>query len=157
MRGQEPGSEHDRREADGSAAPATPPPSFGQTNGRDVPPAFTDSDEAADAEARPVVPTYQGPPPYRSEPEVPAGVQPWKVPDDDATPPPGVQPWEVSDDDAAVYDWFADPEQTDPDGPDRPGLGLPDGIPSISSPADHVHPGQPQLTGQPPAGRPAAG
>lgn len=30
MRGQEPGSENDRRESDGSAAPATPPPSFGQ-------------------------------------------------------------------------------------------------------------------------------
>ncbi|MGV9377466.1 hypothetical protein ACWDRB_16695 [Nonomuraea sp. NPDC003707] len=45
MRGQEPGSEHDRREADGSAAPATPPPSFGQTSGRDVPPAFAPADE----------------------------------------------------------------------------------------------------------------
>src|SRR3954463_9054069 len=30
MRGQEPGSDNDRRESDGSAAPATPPPSFGQ-------------------------------------------------------------------------------------------------------------------------------
>ncbi|GAA3244127.1 hypothetical protein [Nonomuraea helvata] len=47
MRGQEPGSEPDRREADGSSAPATPPPSFGQTGGRDMPSAFTPADEAA--------------------------------------------------------------------------------------------------------------
>ncbi|MEV4110753.1 hypothetical protein [Nonomuraea sp. NPDC049695] len=47
MRGQEPGSEPDRREADGSSAPATPPPSFGQIGGRDMPSAFTPADEAA--------------------------------------------------------------------------------------------------------------
>ncbi|QFY06101.1 hypothetical protein GBF35_04895 [Nonomuraea phyllanthi] len=44
MRGQEPGSEHDRREADSSAAPATPPPSFGQTSGRDGPSASAPAD-----------------------------------------------------------------------------------------------------------------
>ncbi|MEV1168503.1 hypothetical protein [Nonomuraea sp. NPDC049784] len=56
MRGQEPGSEHDRREADSSAAPATPPPSFGQISEQDAPSAFAPADEAArgsaDGEAR---------------------------------------------------------------------------------------------------------
>ncbi|GAA3528920.1 hypothetical protein GCM10022419_004690 [Nonomuraea rosea] len=131
MRGQEPGSEHDRREADGSAAPATPPPSFGQTNGRDVPPALTPSDEAADAEARPVVPIFQGPPPDLPEPD-------------------GVPAWELPDDDAAPYDWFTDHPETD--------LDLPDGtLPTHPADrtqadftradptwADHVRPGHPQ-------------
>ncbi|MEO3793746.1 hypothetical protein ABGB14_26340 [Nonomuraea sp. B10E15] len=128
MRGQEPGSEHDRREADNSAAPATPPPSFGQTDGRDVPPAFTPSGtpsgtpsdtttgipyggapygtpstgaasgEAAATRARPAIPVFQGPPP-----DLPA-------PDDR----PGAQPWEVSGDDTAPYDWFADHTGVDP-------------------------------------------
>ncbi|TDE38651.1 hypothetical protein E1295_33600, partial [Nonomuraea mesophila] len=116
MRGQEPGSEHDRTEADNSAAPATPPPSFGQTDGRDVPPAFTPSDTASDSiptgrppfgtpagegtvpRARPAIPVFQGPPPDLPEPE----------------DRPGAQPWEVSGDDAAPYDWFADPTGSDP-------------------------------------------
>lgn len=49
MRGQEPGSEHDRREADSSAAPATPPPSFGQTSGRDGPSASAPADSTSAA------------------------------------------------------------------------------------------------------------
>ncbi|MEV4011330.1 hypothetical protein AB0J35_12570 [Nonomuraea angiospora] len=121
MRGQEPGSEHDRREADGSAAPATPPPSFGQTSGRDVPPAFAPADEevrgssddaahgpaddappappgeAAQAGTRPAAPVFRGPPPDPDE-------------------PPGVQPWEVAGDDAAPYDWYEDESE-----PTRPG------------------------------------
>ncbi|MFG6193240.1 hypothetical protein [Nonomuraea sp. JJY05] len=90
MRGQEPGSEHDRREADGSAAPATPPPSFGQTSGRDVPPAFAPADEevrgssddashgAADdvppappGEAGDAVPVLREPPDSETRPSVP--------------------------------------------------------------------------------------
>ncbi|MEV6031928.1 hypothetical protein AB0L65_12300 [Nonomuraea sp. NPDC052116] len=95
MRGQEPGSEHDRREADGSAAPATPPPSFGQTSGRDVPPAFAPADEelrgssddaahspdddappAPPGEAADAVPAFRGapyePPDSGTRPAVPA-------------------------------------------------------------------------------------
>ncbi|TMR08645.1 hypothetical protein ETD86_46950, partial [Nonomuraea turkmeniaca] len=100
MRGQEPGSEHDHREAAGSARPATPPPSFGQTNGRDVPPPFPPSEEADDGETLSVVPVLKGPPPQL--PERPEPVR------DDA------QPWEVPGDDAAPYDWFADHTDTDP-------------------------------------------
>ncbi|TDC04784.1 hypothetical protein E1267_21840, partial [Nonomuraea longispora] len=117
MRGQEPGSEHDRTEADNSAAPATPPPSFGQTDGREVSPAFTPSDAASGIppgrppfgspagegtapRARPAIPVFQGPPPDLPEPE----------------DRPGAQPWEVSGDDAAPYDWFADPTGSNPAG-----------------------------------------
>ncbi|MFG1707100.1 hypothetical protein ACFLIM_28290 [Nonomuraea sp. M3C6] len=116
MRGQEPGSEHDRREADGSAAPATPPPSFGQTSGRDIPPAPTPSDETA--EGRPAIPAFHGSP----EPGEPTGAQ----------------PWEVSDDDAAPYDWFAD--HTDPAQPDHPQQ---DRERSGHAQADHAAPGSP--------------
>ncbi|MEV0389659.1 hypothetical protein [Nonomuraea sp. NPDC050643] len=105
MRGQEPGSEHDRREADRSAAPATPPPSFGQTNGRSVPPASTPSDEAADAESLPVIPVFEGSPPNPPDSDEPPGAQPWEVPADDATP----------------YDWFDDHAHTDPGGPGQVG------------------------------------
>ncbi|WP_188190946.1 hypothetical protein [Nonomuraea sp. SYSU D8015] len=95
MRGQEPGSEHDRREADDSARPATPPPSFGRTDGRDAPPPFAPAEEADNGETRSVVPVLKGPPPGLPKP-------------DDA------QPWEVPGDDAAPYDWFADHADTDP-------------------------------------------
>ncbi|MDP4510868.1 hypothetical protein [Nonomuraea turcica] len=100
MRGQEPGSEHDHREAAGSARPATPPPSFGQTNGGDAPPAFAPFEEADDDETLSVVPLIKGP-----APELPGPIR------EDA------QPWEVPGDDAAPYDWFADHTDTDP----RPG------------------------------------
>lgn len=97
MRGQEPGSEHDRREADGTARPATPPPSFGRTSGQDVPPAFPPAEEADDGETRTVIPVLKGPPPGLPDPQ-----------------PGDAQPWEVPDDDAAPYDWFADETDTDP-------------------------------------------
>ncbi|RVX47126.1 hypothetical protein EDD27_10048 [Nonomuraea polychroma] len=97
MRGQEPGSEHDHREAAGSARPATPPPSFGQTSGEDVPPAFPPSEEADDGETSSVVPVLKGPPPGLSD-LVRTDAQPWEVPGDDAAP----------------YDWFADHTDTDP-------------------------------------------
>ncbi|MGW4958486.1 hypothetical protein ACWEPL_14775 [Nonomuraea sp. NPDC004186] len=146
MRGQEPGSEHDRREADGSAAPATPPPSFGQTSGRDVPPAFAPADEeprgssddaahSPDDDAPPAppgeaadVPVFRGAP-YESpdsgtRPAVPVfGGPPPESPNSgtrsaspDNDEPPGVQPWEVAGDDAAPYDWYDDESE-----PTRPG------------------------------------
>ncbi|MEW1844175.1 hypothetical protein AB0392_40040 [Nonomuraea angiospora] len=106
MRGQEPGSEHDRREADGSAAPATPPPSFGQTSGRDVPPAFAPADEevrgssgdaahgpaddappAPPGEAADAVPTFPGTPPDSGTlPDVPV----FRGPPPDSETRPGV-------------------------------------------------------------------
>ncbi|MFI9843111.1 hypothetical protein ACIHFD_39165 [Nonomuraea sp. NPDC051941] len=143
MRGQEPGSEHDRREADGSAAPATPPPSFGQTSGRDVPPAFAPADEelrgssddaahSPDDDAPPApsgeaadVPVFRGAP-YESpdsgtRPAVPVFGGPPPDPETrpavpDSDEPPGVQPWEVAGDDAAPYDWYDDESE-----PTRPG------------------------------------
>ncbi|MFC6897732.1 hypothetical protein ACFQGX_20435 [Nonomuraea dietziae] len=105
MRGQESGSEHER-ETDGSAAPATPPPSFGRPAVRTEPnvsppypggshhpshgdalaePPFADfSGQVADpgaAGARPPIPVYQGPPPDLPSPE--------PIPD---FPPPGADP-----------------------------------------------------------------
>ncbi|MEU4542463.1 hypothetical protein [Nonomuraea dietziae] len=93
MRGQESGSEHER-ETDGSAAPATPPPSFGRPAVRTeqnvsppypggsyhpshgdalAEPPFADfSGQVADpgaAGARPPIPVYQGPPPDLPSPE----------------------------------------------------------------------------------------
>ncbi|MEV0824635.1 hypothetical protein [Nonomuraea rubra] len=126
MRGQEPGSEHDRREADRSAVPATPPPSFGQTDGQDVPAAFAPSGEA-DA---PVPPVLQG---SASGEET----------------SPGAQPWEVPGDDAAPYDWFSDPTHPDPThpGPTHPGHG-PSGPPQ---PDQHAFGGQHQSP-EPPTG-----
>lgn len=90
MRGQESGSEHER-ETDGSAAPATPPPSFGRPTVQ-APSAFQESAYSAShgdalagppfadlpagqvidsgtAPARPPIPVYQGPPPDLPAPE----------------------------------------------------------------------------------------
>ncbi|MEV4578575.1 hypothetical protein AB0K16_35575 [Nonomuraea jabiensis] len=126
MRGQEPGSEHDRREADGSAAPATPPPSFGQTSGRDVPPAFAPADEEVRGSSDDAPPAP--PPAPRGETAgeaageaAEAGTQPSvpvlrSAPPDPGDEPPGVQPWEVAGDDAAPYDWYDDESE-----PTRPG------------------------------------
>ncbi|MEO3874878.1 hypothetical protein ABGB18_39345 [Nonomuraea sp. B12E4] len=128
MRGQEPGSDHERNEAGGSAAPATPPPSFGQTSGRDISPAPALHEEAADAEATFAVPTFQG-----SQPglEDPAGTQPWEVPADDAT----------------AYDWLTDPTQSDPAGLAPTPATLPDRHPHPShfrpSPTTPFHPHHP--------------
>ncbi|GAA2215439.1 hypothetical protein GCM10009850_109070 [Nonomuraea monospora] len=129
MRGQEPGSEHDRREADRSAAPATPPPSFGQTNGRDVPAAFTPSDvpfdtpsdETADADARPVPPVLRGP-------------------SSDLEASPGAQPWEVPGDDATQYDWFSDPAHPDHAHPDHGPSGVPQSGPHAFGHHSEEHP-----------------
>ncbi|MFF5211780.1 hypothetical protein [Streptosporangium sp. NPDC000396] len=93
MRGQESGSEHER-EADGSAAPATPPPSFGQPS-----PHVPRTDRTGDDQP------YD--PPAWPEP-MPGAAQPWTVPGDDGAP----------------YDWFADPEDDLPTpwpGSPRPG------------------------------------
>ncbi|MFI7127692.1 hypothetical protein ACIBQ1_18475 [Nonomuraea sp. NPDC050153] len=146
MRGQEPGSEHDRREADGSAAPATPPPSFGQTSGRDVPPAFAPADEVVsdpdDAAHGPADDAGRASP--DDEPPDPPG----EAADDEPRPvvpvlraappepdePPGAQPWEVAGDDAAPYDWFDDESE-----PTRPG-----GLRPPHPAADATRPGHPQ-------------
>ncbi|MFB9206875.1 hypothetical protein ACFFV7_37190 [Nonomuraea spiralis] len=106
MRGQEPGSEHDRREADRTTARALPPPSFGQTDG-DVPRTFTGSEEPTGDEAR------------LSRTQAQSG---------EASP--GQQPWEVAGDDSAAYDWFADDEPDTaptaaPAPPTRPTAGTP--------------------------------
>ncbi|MEQ4714984.1 hypothetical protein [Nonomuraea sp. B19D2] len=149
MRGQEPGSEHDRREADDSAAPVTPPPSFGQTSGQDTPSAFAPADEAArgsadgaarstaeDAASDSADDAASSPPgkaPDAGErPAIPIfqGPPP-DLPDPDE--PPGTQPWEISADDAAPYDWFADEAE-----PTRPG-GLRPFIPL----SDQARPGLP--------------
>ncbi|MFC5832968.1 hypothetical protein [Nonomuraea insulae] len=124
MRGQEPGSEHDRREADRSAAPATPPPSFGQTDRRDVPAASTPTDEAGDAEPHPAIPTFQGSP----------------------SDPDGAPPWEVPGDDAAPYDWFSDPTHPDFAPPEPP----PDHHPLTPPPFGHPQ----ATTPHPPFGTP---
>ncbi|MFI7637874.1 hypothetical protein [Nonomuraea sp. NPDC049400] len=156
MRGQEPGSEHDHREADDSAAPVTPPPSFGQTSGQDTPSAFAPADEAArgsaDGAARSSAEGAAGgfaddaassppgeAPDAGGRPAIPVfqGPPP-DLPDPDE--PPGTQPWEISADDAAPYDWFADEAE-----PTRPG-GLRPFIPL----SDQTHPGPP------PADRPSA-
>ncbi|MEV0623269.1 hypothetical protein AB0I81_58835 [Nonomuraea sp. NPDC050404] len=140
MRGQEPGSEHDRREADGSATPATPPPSFGQTSERDVPPAFSPSEEAADGETSSAVPTFTEPPPDISRTTEPSGTHPWEVPGDEAAP----------------YDWYSNPTdpnltlpppqtpftpyggQQPPTSPtDHPRFGAATDDPPLSTPADH--------------------
>ncbi|GAA2366615.1 hypothetical protein GCM10010404_21420 [Nonomuraea africana] len=87
MRGQESGSEHER-ETDGSAAPATPPPSFGRPAVRtepNVPPAYPGGSHPShgDALAEPPfadfsgpgavgvrpIPVFQGPPPGLPTPE----------------------------------------------------------------------------------------
>ncbi|TDC98904.1 hypothetical protein E1292_33555, partial [Nonomuraea deserti] len=140
MRGQEPGSEHDRREADNSAAPATPPPSFGQTDGRDVPPAFTPSDTTTGTPSGTPSGATTGTP--SADPaDTATGGAPFGTPSGGAPsgegaatrarpaipvfqgPPPnlpqpedrpGAQPWEVSGDDTAPYDWFADHTGVDP-------------------------------------------
>ncbi|GAA3444038.1 hypothetical protein [Planomonospora venezuelensis] len=80
MRGQETGSESEH-ETDGSAAPATPPPSFGRPS-----PSVPQTDPAADEQPHL--------PPAWPEPKPPLADQPWTVPVDDGTP----------------YDWLADPE-----------------------------------------------
>ncbi|MFJ2030387.1 hypothetical protein [Streptosporangium sp. NPDC087985] len=79
MRGQESGSEHER-EAEGSATPATPPPSFGQPSPHVPRTALTGDDQPYDPSAWP-------------EPS-PGTAQPWTVPGDGDVP----------------YDWFADPD-----------------------------------------------
>ncbi|MET7332514.1 hypothetical protein [Nonomuraea sp. NPDC005650] len=108
MRGQEPGSEHDRREADGSAAPATPPPSFGQTSGRDVPPAFAPADEAVSGSAddaahspsddvEPASPDDVPPAPPGAAADAGQPVVPVLRAAPEPDEPPGAQPWEVAD------------------------------------------------------------
>ncbi|MFG2077219.1 hypothetical protein [Nonomuraea maritima] len=135
MRGQEPGSEHDRRAADSSAAPAAPPPSFGQTDSQDVPPAFPRTHGAAEAEPRPAAPVFG---------------------DSPTAPPPGAQPWEVPADD--TYDWYADPTNppaivdgvigataqagtTDPSGANGPRPGGPVGTDGLIGAGDPIGPG----------------
>lgn len=127
MRGQEPGSEHERRDDDGSAAPATPPPSFGQL----VEPVI--GNDGGSAEPPRPIPVYPGPPP--DLPDLPVF--------------PGAQAWEVTGGDAAPYDWFSEsgqpdwqPPQPSPastggsnGGPDGGSDGPP---PSDGSPADHL-------------------
>ncbi|MER6943589.1 hypothetical protein ABT294_06130 [Nonomuraea sp. NPDC000554] len=104
MRG--PGSEHERRESDGSATPATPPPSFGQQ-----PP--TDQNVPQPDDTSPGN-EPSGPPPFEAwSPDawrgVPQTSPPEPVAGESGLPAfPGAQPWEVSEDDAAPYDWFAD-------------------------------------------------
>ncbi|MGW0591508.1 hypothetical protein [Streptosporangium sp. NPDC002607] len=83
MRGQESGSEH-RHEAEGSATPATPPPSFGQPS-----PHVPRTDLAGD--------------------EQPGGPSAWPE-----TDPGAAQPWTVPGDDGAPYDWYAQPEDGPP-------------------------------------------
>ncbi|SDH90263.1 hypothetical protein [Nonomuraea jiangxiensis] len=114
MRGQETGSDHERSEADGSAAPATPPPSFGQTSGRDIRSTSALHEEIADDGTSPAVIGFRGSHPGHEETA-------------------GAQPWEVRADDATAYDWLVDPTQTDPTGFD-PGQTTP-------SPHQPVNPG----------------
>ncbi|MEV4375697.1 hypothetical protein [Streptosporangium sp. NPDC049644] len=83
MRGQESGSEH-RHEAEGSATPATPPPSFGQPS-----PHVPRTDLSGD--------------------EQPGSPSPWPEAD-----PGAAQPWTVPGDDGAPYDWYAQPEDGPP-------------------------------------------
>ncbi|MFI6899827.1 hypothetical protein ACIBKY_01140 [Nonomuraea sp. NPDC050394] len=91
MRGQEPGSEHERAETDGSVAPATtPPPSFGQllspADDQTAPPVLYgdavqdggEGDQQETAERLPwpsaggaPIPVYPGPPPNLPAPEPP--------------------------------------------------------------------------------------
>ena len=83
MRGQESGSEHER-EADGSAAPATPPPSFGQ------------------------------PSPHVPRTDLTGDDQPYNTPAWPEPAPGAAQPWTVPGDDGAPYDWLAEPEAEPP-------------------------------------------
>jgi hypothetical protein len=83
MRGQESGSEHER-EADGSAAPATPPPSFGQ------------------------------PSPHVPRTDLTGDEQPYARPAWPEPAPGAAQPWTVPGDDGAPYDWLAEPEHSAP-------------------------------------------
>ncbi|MEU4404330.1 hypothetical protein AB0F88_07395 [Streptosporangium sp. NPDC023963] len=110
MRGQESGSEH-QREAEGSAAPATPPPSFGQPS-----PHVLRTDLTGDEQPH-------SPPAW---PEVtPGAAQPWTVPGDgtpydwyaqpEADPP---APWPGPSHAAPRPEPLPSPE---PSGPPRPG------------------------------------
>ncbi|MEU9835434.1 hypothetical protein AB0D67_28200 [Streptosporangium sp. NPDC048047] len=82
MRGQESGSEHER-EAERSAAPTTPPPSFGQPS----PPVQRTAPSGDDQ------PYDQSRDPSAWPEQAPGAAQPWTVPDD-----------------GAPYDWYADPD-----------------------------------------------
>ncbi|MFI9589644.1 hypothetical protein [Nonomuraea sp. NPDC052265] len=124
MRGQEPGSEHDRREADRTTASPMPPPSFGRID-RGVPSAFTPSGEPTDDETR-----------------VPRGIPP-----EPAEASTGVQPWEVAGDDSAPYDWFdddtPDPTPSPPTSTSHPPFGTPGPATGGSHPTPGPHTSDP--------------
>ncbi|WP_329426071.1 hypothetical protein OG339_38135 [Streptosporangium sp. NBC_01495] len=89
MRGQESGSEH-QREAEGSAAPATPPPSFGQPSPHVLRTDLTGDEQPHSPSAWPEV--------------TPGAAQPWTVPGDGAP-----YDWYAQPD-----DWYAQPEGDPP-------------------------------------------
>lgn len=162
MRGQGPGSEHERREA--GSAPPTPPPSFGRQPPEEQggPPAYPD-DPSGQAWL-----TVEGEPP-RDDAWQPAGAAPaedWlsvqeSGPDPAASRParpsdvreptsgeqpvpvyPGAQPWEVQDADGAAYDWYA--EDDEPAGVPFTPPGVPWPQPPKSSWGEPAVPGAPR-------------
>ncbi|MFG1750560.1 hypothetical protein [Streptosporangium sandarakinum] len=117
MRGQESGSEHER-EAERSAAPTTPPPSFGQPS----PPVQRTAPSGDDQ------PYDQSRDPSAWPERAPGAAQPWTVPDD-----------------GAPYDWYADPDDevstpqpSQPPQPPASRRGAPQ--PGASVPPEHSGP-----------------
>ncbi|MEU4536431.1 hypothetical protein AB0G15_16350 [Streptosporangium sp. NPDC023825] len=133
MRGQESGSEH-QREAEGSAAPATPPPSFGQPSPHVLRTDLTGDEQPHSPSAWPEV--------------TPGAAQPWTVPGDgapydwyaqpEADPP---APWPGPSHAAPQPEPLPSPE---PSGPPRPGSS-----PESSDPAGPGFPPGPSGSARP--------
>ncbi|MER5647174.1 hypothetical protein [Streptosporangium sp. NPDC002524] len=135
MRGQESGSEH-QREAEGSAAPATPPPSFGQPSPHVLRTDLTGDEQPHSPSAWPEV--------------TPGAAQPWTVPGDGAPydwyaqpedDPPA--PWPGSSHPAPRPEPLPHPE---PSGPPRPEFSP---EPPRSDPARPGFPPGPSGSGRP--------
>ncbi len=165
MRGQESGSEHER-ETDGSAAPATPPPSFGRPTVQ-APSAFQEgaygashgdalaapsyadlpAGQVIDSDtvpARPPIPVYQGPPPDLPAPE------PAQAPDAGQPMTPAVNsPWAPEPAAPSSGPWSS--ELTAPsDGPWSPEPAAPAGAQGPWSPSAAPESGTP-WSPEPPA------